>query len=122
MAEPSGARDLIPNRKAAFFLWGLPIILYLGGFFLPGVRGILSSIAFLWIGGACLANALRCRRAHCVLMGPLFLILGLVSILNTVDLVSIPWRYMGRTAGVVVILSFLPEWFGKKYFSGKSRS
>ncbi len=108
--------DLAKDKLKAFLLWGLPIILLAGASLWPQARGIPWSIAFLWIGGACLANAVRCHRAHCYFMGPLFLILGLLSISNTTEIVSIPWKYIGWAAGLGALLSFLPEWLGKKYF------
>jgi len=115
--EQSPTKDLSDNRKLAFLLWGLPILLLASAFLWPQARGILWSIAFLWIGGACLANALRCRRAHCYFMGPLFMILGLLSILNATGIASIPWKFVGWAAGLGAFLSFLPEWMGKKYFA-----
>lgn len=121
MSSASNAQDLLGRKGTAFLLWGLPILLLAGGFLWPEGRGIPWSVAFLWIGGSCLANAIRCRRAHCLVMGPLFLLLGLASVLKTAGLLSIPWAYVGRTAGIVLVLAFLPECLGKKYF-GKGRA
>ncbi len=117
MGGKSIPEDLTRDKLKAFLLWGLPIIFLLASASLwPQARGIPWSIAFLWIGGACLANAVRCHRAHCYFMGPFFLILGLLSILNATEFASIPWKYIGWAAGLGALLSFLPEWLGKKYF------
>ena len=116
MASDSRSNDLASTLRGFLVLWGIPIVLLGIAFTLPNLQGVLRSVGYLWIGGACLANWIRCRRAHCVIMGPLFLILGLLSVSNAVGVSSIHWRYIGWAAGLSVLVSFLPECFGKKYF------
>ena len=116
MAHDSNPQDLVGPNTTAILLWGLPILLLASGFLWPGGQDVLWIVGFLWIGGACLTNAIRCRRAHCILLGPLFMILGLISLMNTIGVLSIPWSYIGRAAGAGALFSFLPEFFGKMYF------
>ena len=50
-------------------------------FFSSGVlRNWIWIVALLWMGGACLVNAVRCGRLHCYVTGPFFLLgaIGLV--------------------------------------------
>ncbi len=76
---------------------------------------ILLTVGYLWIGAACSANWLRCRRTHCVVMGPAFLILGLMRLGNLMSLWSVGGTYIRNAAFIAIILGFLPEFFGKKY-------
>lgn len=42
----------------------------------PGFRAIVWPAALIWMGGACLANARRCRRTHCRFTGPFYLLMA----------------------------------------------
>lgn len=54
-----------PGRKAAWFLWYLPIILVIVGSSWSRGRVWLWVPAFVVMGMGCLANAARCGRIHC---------------------------------------------------------
>ena len=58
-------------------VWGLPKILLAVGFFLPDPwRLPICAGALAWMGIACLANARRCGRTHCLFTGPFYLLMG----------------------------------------------
>lgn len=113
------ARDLSANRITNFVLWRIPWVFIAVGATWNAQRGALWTIALAWIGSACLANAVRCRRVHCSIMGPSFLILALVAGGKTLGWFSIHWNVVWAAAGIVVLLAFLPEWLGKRYFGQK---
>jgi hypothetical protein len=109
-------RDLSGNRIANFLLWRIPWVLIAAGLIWPGPRGLVWTSALAWIGSACMANALRCGRVHCSIMGPLFLVLALVAGGKTLGLLALNWNLIWSAAGVIVLLAYLPEFMGKKYF------
>ena len=64
----------LTGRKTAWLLWYLPIVLVIVGSSWNRGRVWLWMPAFLVMGVGCLANAVRCRRIHCYITGPLFLL------------------------------------------------
>jgi hypothetical protein len=81
MADECGAcstptsKDWAGDKRTFVMLWGLPsIAMVAAGFLGPLPRTIIWTVMLLWMGGACIANARRCRRMHCRFTGP-FLIL-----------------------------------------------
>ena len=80
-------------------LWGLPAVAMLVASLLePRARAIVWTAMLLWMGGACLANARRCRRTHCRFTGP-FLILMAVDVFaydtGVLDLGPNGWSILG---------------------------
>ena len=91
--------DLAGTRASLSRIWGIPIgMAFIGGFWHAGAP-VLWPISFLWIGAACSANALRCRRVHCTIMGPTFLVLGLLSALTAVGALALSWSLLGGVGG-----------------------
>lgn len=107
--------DLARNRVVAFVLWRVPLILVALGVIVPDFVGWLWPPGFLWIGAGCTANAIRCGRTHCAIMGPLFLGLGLVSLARALGMIGLDWNTLGVAALTSVALSYLPEFMGRKY-------
>jgi len=64
----------LTGRKTAWLLWYVPIIFVIVGSGWNRGRVWLWVPAFLVMGVGCLANALRCRRTHCYVTAPLFLL------------------------------------------------
>lgn len=112
--------DLVADRRTWWLLWGAPIGLLLLGWSVPSFQGPFWSVGLLWIGAACTANALRCRRVHCTIMGPAYLALGLVALANALGVLSLPWQWIGTGALVALLVAYMPEWLGKKYFAETS--
>ncbi len=110
------ARDLSRDKVVSFILWRIPWLLVAGGFLWSGGRGIHWSLALEWFGAACTANALRCGRVHCAVMGPLFLLIGSIAFAKTLGWLSLDWTLIWSAAGITTILGFVPEFLGKKYF------
>ncbi len=82
------ANDLT-RRKAAWFLWYLPILLIIVGSAWSRRRVWLWMPAFSVMGMGCLANVARCGRMHCYLMGPLFLLAAIFVALSSLGVVSL---------------------------------
>lgn len=83
MDDPSKKQTDLARRPLSYLLaWGLPIlVLVLAN--LPVFRGpaavVMIIAALAWMGTACLINAFRCKRRHCFVSGPIFLLGGLFS-------------------------------------------
>ena len=78
-AEATNKRDLAANRLHRILIWGVPFAALIGLNFTaellqPNERVEIAAVLFLWMGAACSLNALRCRRLHCMIAGPAFLI------------------------------------------------
>ncbi|MFQ5529050.1 MAG: hypothetical protein ACE5FP_01750 [Gemmatimonadota bacterium] len=109
------AGDLSRSKLTSLLLWRLPLVLIAVGLLWEPFRGILWSGGFGWIGTSCTVNAFRCGRAHCALMGPLFLVLSAVTVAQTVGAVAVGWTTLGLAGVGSVLLSYLPEWLGLQY-------
>ncbi|NIR46643.1 MAG: hypothetical protein GWN99_19745 [Gemmatimonadetes bacterium] len=112
-------KDLSGNRVLNFVLWRVPVILILVAMLWPAVSAELWTVALAWIGAGCTWNALRCKRVHCSIMGPLFLLLAALSGAATLAWLSVDWNYLGLAALIIVAAAFLPELLGKKYFGSE---
>ncbi len=122
-ASGTGLRgtDLTGQKWVSIALWRVPQLLLIVGVIWPDGIGPLWTLGFAWIGVACTTNALRCGRVHCSIMGPALIVLGLVSLANTIGILSISWTFVGVAALTVVAVAFVPEFLGRKYFgSGPS--
>ena len=106
--------DLVANR-IGLLLWGLPIILLVVGAIWAEARVWLWTPALLTAGAACIANAARCRRVHCYLTGPLYLLGGMVTLLRGLDIVPLPWSWIGYGLLGGTFLAYIPEWIRGKY-------
>lgn len=107
-------KDLAGTRASLRKIWGIPIGLLIGGGVWTAAQPILWPIGFLWIGGACAANALRCRRVHCTIMGPSFLVFGVLALADAVGVLAAPW--LGYASIATTVVAFAPEFAGFKYF------
>ena len=115
MTASCSRNDLI-NQRIAWVLWGVPMGLFVVGVFLdPLVRTLLWTPALLVAGGACVVNALHCRRLHCYLTGPLFLAAAGVTVLRGFEIISLPWVWIGAAVVGGTVLVHLPEWIRGKY-------
>lgn len=92
-----------------------------GWLVIPGAAGSLAAAAGFAVAGAlCAGNALRCRRLHCAITGPLYLVAALLFVAKAGG-GSIPggWIIAGALAGTG--LAFVPERMGKRYFAAPAR-
>jgi hypothetical protein len=118
MASPRSARMDLLTRRGGLWIWGVPAILVIAGSFLGRLGHLALWVpAFTVAGAACVVNARRCRRIHCHVTGPLFLLAAAVTALVAADLVRVEFGTVLAVTAAVFLASFVPEvLMGRKYF------
>jgi hypothetical protein len=112
----------LTGRRIAWLLWGGPLLLLvIGAFVDASARAFLWTPALLVAGVACVANAARCHRRHCYLTGPLFLGAAAVTVLRGLEILAVPWAWIGAGIAGGTTLAHVPEWIGGKYAGGRRR-
>ena len=115
--NPCSSSDLL-NRRSAWLLWRIPIVLLVVGIFVdPTARTLMWAPALTIMGTACVVNATRCGRLHCYATGPLFLAAALAVVLTGLGWVAIPWVWIGIAVVVGTMLAYGLEWGGGQYAS-----
>jgi hypothetical protein len=118
---PSEGGDWVSSSRTYLIAWGLPsAALVVGTVLPPPVRTIIWSTALIWMGSACILNALRCARIHCYLTGPFFLLMAVAVVLHGLGIWWLGpngWIWLGLTLIVVGggLLWYLPERVWGKY-------
>jgi len=113
--------DWVSSSRAYLVAWGLPSAALLVGIVLPAsARMIIWSTALVWMGTACILNALRCGRIHCYLTGPFFLLMAAAVLLHGFGILWLGpngWMWLGLTlvVGGGGLLWYLPERLWGKY-------
>ena len=107
-------RDLLCRGPSAFLLWCVPLCAFALGFGqATGLRTILWSTSLAVMGVACLINASRCGRIHCLFTGPFFILCAVASLaygLRLLPLGPSGWKWIG--AGTIIgalLLCCIPE-------------
>jgi hypothetical protein len=114
-------RDWVTGRRSYAIAWGIPTLALLVGIVLPSpVRTVVWSTALVWMGVACILNALRCGRLHCYLTGPFFLLMAVVVTAHGFGYLWLGpngWWWLGLTLIVVGggLLWYLPERIWGRY-------
>jgi hypothetical protein len=103
-------------------IWGVP-----AGILLATPLSAQRYLVVIWpvlltfMGVACLLNAHRCRRVHCYLTGPFFLLLGALALLYGIGVVGLGahgWSTLSATFVIGgVTLTCVPEWLVGRYRS-----
>lgn len=120
-------RDLSAQRFSFLSIWGLPLVLLFSLNFTTSNLGPVAQIGaaavlLAWMGAACTINAVRRRRLHCIIAGPV-LLLGsaflVLLALSAIDLGPDGPTYVIWGALGIVALSFVPEWLFGRYLAAK---
>jgi hypothetical protein len=107
-------RDLLCGGLSACLLWCVPWFAFALGFFAPpGLKTVLWTTSLAFLGVACLVNASRFGRIHCLFTGPFF-ILGTVASLGYglafLPLGSSGWKWIGAVTIIgAVVLTCIPK-------------
>jgi hypothetical protein len=113
--------DWVASSRAYMIAWGIPTAALVSGIALPPrARTIIWSTALVWMGAACVMNALRCGRLHCYLTGPFFLLMAVVVLVHGFRILWLGphgWLWLGLSLIVVGggLLWYLPERVWGKY-------
>ncbi len=119
----STTRDLSQKPLSFMLGWGMPILVLLSMNFARGIipyHGIVAILAgtLAWMGIGCLINARRCGRRHCYLAAPI-LLAGAIGVLfvayDIIDLGADGLNIIVWGTGLLVGLTFVPEWIWGKY-------
>ncbi len=101
-------------------IWCLPLA---GLVISDQVGGLLQEVAWptllTWMGIACLLNARGCRRLHCYLTGPFFLLLAAISLLYGLGTLALGTHGWSTLSIVLLVgglfLFYVPEWLFGRY-------
>ena|SRR2546425_9338280 len=96
----------LTSKRAAWFLWYLPIGVLLAGLFWNRGRVWLWVPALVVMGVGCLVNAARCGRTHCYFTGPLYLLAAAFVVLSATGIVP---QHPGRFLFVVLGASCIAQ-------------
>lgn len=113
--------DWVNNRRAYTLAWGLPTAGLIAGIFLAApLKTAIWSAALVWMGTACLVNARRCRRRHCYLTGPFFLVMAVLVLSHGIGIVPLGnngflWLGVALVVGGYGLLWKLPEYLWGTY-------
>jgi mercuric ion transport protein len=112
--EPIRA-DWLGDRRVSW-LWPAALAGTIAGWLVvPGAAGALLAAGSLAVAGAlCVGNAIRCRRVHCAVTGPLYLLCALLFLAKAGGWeAGGGWIVAAAAAGTVI--AYVPEWAGKRY-------
>ncbi len=119
--QPRVPDDWARQLLASLFWWCAPIAVGVGASFAglsTGMTAFIWAAAFAWMAAGCLLNALRCHRLHCYISGPVLLLGALVVASLAAGLVDLGPHGLNNVVSVtfvLVLLSFAPELFWKRY-------
>lgn len=121
MTDSIEQRDWVTGVRSYSIAWGIPTLALVVGIALPPpVRTAVWSTALVWMGVACILNAIRCGRLHCFLTGPFFLLMAFIVPAHGFGYLSLGpngWWWLGLTLIVVGggLLWYLPELIWGRY-------
>jgi hypothetical protein len=110
-------------HTCAFWGPGIVLIAIAGNFGWWGRTGAATA-GLLWLAAMCLWNAARCRRLHCVITGPFFLLMALIVVLAGFRIVSFgaqTWNVINCAIVIGgVVLWCVPELIWGRYLGSAS--
>jgi mercuric ion transport protein len=111
--------DLVRNRRVSWLWPAAFVVVGVGWLVVPGTAGaLLAAAGFAVAGGLCVANTIHCRRVHCAVTGPLYLVAALLFVAKASGW-SMPGAWIVGGAGVGTALAFAPEWLGSLYVDAR---
>ena len=77
------------------------------------ISSIGTVVFFFLIGGLCLLNYRSCGRLHCKITGPGIIMVGVIALLQTLEIITISWRTIWIIFWIVLIVGFCTEFIYK---------
>lgn len=117
---PSKQRDLAGSCMRSLVWWGPGVLLLVATANLDWWWHVAGwSLGFVWMGGLCLANAVRCGRMHCYFTGPFALVMALLVLAVGFHLISVGKNSWDLIAWTFIlgwlVLNNVPEWIWGRY-------
>lgn len=113
--------DWVRRPGMGFVWWCLPLgVGIAANYFVSSARGIalVWMVSFVWMGTGCILNARRCRRLHCYISGPAFVLGAAALALFSAGVALLGPHSLNNIVGItltVALLSFVPEMIWRKY-------
>lgn len=127
-AKTNKSRDILASPPLAFALFWIPAIAIVvtgNSNFRDGWRTVVWTAALSTMGTGCIANAYRCRRVHCYITGPFFILMAVVTLLYGLGVTPLGrngWNLIGLTILLgAIFFCCLPELFIGKYVKNHAR-
>jgi hypothetical protein len=115
------AKDWASDRRAFLMLWGLPAgAMIVAGLLSSTPRAIVWTVALIWMGGICLANARRCGRTHCLFTGPFLILMAAIVVAYAVGSLPLGSNGWNIISGVSLVGS-AALWWGSEHVLGAYR-
>lgn len=101
------------KRDINIFWYLIPIALIVTGSFIEGglLRATFVAGGLFLLGAACLTNLRRCGRIHCMITGPVFILLGVLVLLAFLDILP-----LSNTILQLILVGGLVAGFGAEFF------
>ena len=112
-------RDWLNSPWVMIALWVVPWIVIAATSHSPQLLQTIGwTASFAVMGAACVINARQCRRRHCFVTGPVYLLAALASLLLGLRILPIGRYGWGWIVGVAIGVTLLAcccleAWFGK---------
>jgi len=108
-------RQACCSSPAAMCYWFAVALIAWGGIALIGMywrplRASSAATIFLAMAIGCFANWLRNRTFHCVIAGPLFLIVGFLLLLSELNAIQVNREWLWPTVLIGIGVAYLLEW------------
>ncbi|MFQ5969431.1 MAG: hypothetical protein ACE5J2_02925 [Nitrososphaerales archaeon] len=85
------------------------------------MEGWAVTTGWFVIGGMCLWNYQGCRRYHCAITGPGFVGIGVASLLEVLDIISVASWMMRAAFATIMAVGFGLEYLYRRKFGSSYR-
>ena len=101
-----------PLALALFWIPAIAMVVTGSSNLRDGWRTVVWTAALITMGTACITNAYRCRRVHCYITGPFFILMAVVTLLYGLGVTPLGrngWNLIGLTILFGRILRLYPH-------------
>jgi hypothetical protein len=113
------SRDWLASVGSSTLAWRIPSIAIVAALFAPmPYRGVVWIIALVWMGTACILNARRCGRTHCLYTGPYYLAMIMPVLVLTSGIIGAGF-YGWFALGTLILAGSWLIWWATERVWGK---